>query len=90
VLPLTGCLVGFLVGATGMGGTDVFHAAILLTVTGAAHAQAGAGELVVGGGAADGSIPGVALGSWMSPRIPARALRAGLASVLLLTGLTLV
>jgi len=71
-------------------GTDVFHAAILLTVTAVGHAEGGAVDWSLAAALLVGSIPGVALGSWMSPRIPANALRAGLASVLLLTGLTLV
>jgi hypothetical protein len=71
-------------------GTDVFHAAILLTATAAGHAERGAVDWSLAAALLMGSIPGVALGSWMSPRIPATALRAGLASVLLLTGLTLV
>jgi uncharacterized membrane protein YfcA len=32
----------------------------------------------------------VALGSWMAPHIPSRALRAGLAALLLLTGVNLI
>jgi uncharacterized membrane protein YfcA len=71
-------------------GTDVFHAAILLSVTAVGHAEGGAVDWSLAAVLLMGSIPGVALGSWMSPRIPANALRAGLASVLLLTGLTLV
>ena len=35
-----------------------------------------------------GSIPGVSLGTWMAPRAPVRVLRAGLASLLLITGLS--
>lgn len=71
-------------------GTDLFHAAILVTVTALVH---------VGGGTVDwalmpplllGSIPGVLLGSWLAPRVPAPVLRFSLASVLLASGLKLI
>jgi uncharacterized membrane protein YfcA len=82
-------IVAFPASAARVVGTDVFHAAILLTATGAAHAQGGAVDWPLAGALLAGSIPGVALGSWMAPRVPARALRAGLASLLLITGLSL-
>jgi uncharacterized membrane protein YfcA len=71
-------------------GTDVFHAAILVTVTAVGHAQGGFVDWGIVAGLLVGSIPGVALGSWMAPRVPARALRVGLAALLLVTGITLV
>ena len=71
-------------------GTDVFHAAILVTVTAIGHAQGGSVDWVIVAGLLAGSIPGVAVGSWMAPRAPARALRAGLAVLLLATGISLV
>jgi uncharacterized membrane protein YfcA len=70
-------------------GTDVFHAAILLTATAAGHAQGGSVDWPLAGALLAGSIPGVALGSWMAPQMPARALRAGLASLLLVSGISL-
>jgi hypothetical protein len=70
-------------------GTDVFHAAILVTVTGVAHAQSGSVDWALAGTLLAGSIPGVSLGTWMAPRAPVRVLRAGLASLLLITGLSL-
>lgn len=70
-------------------GTDVFHAAILVTVTGLAHAQGGAVDWVLAATLLAGSIPGVSLGTWAAPRAPVRILRAGLASLLLITGLSL-
>jgi len=87
-------LVPFLVFAfPGIGarivGTDVFHAAILLTATAAAHAQGGAVDWPLTGNLLAGSIPGVVLGSWMAPRMPARTLRAGLATLLLISGVSL-
>lgn len=70
-------------------GTDVFHAAILVTVTGVAHAQIGSVDWALAGTLLVGSIPGVSLGTWVAPRAPVRILRAGLASLLLITGLSL-
>jgi len=70
-------------------GTDVFHAAILVSVTGLAHAQGGTVDWPLAATLLLGSIPGVAVGTWMAPRAPVRILRAGLASLLLITGLSL-
>ena len=70
-------------------GTDVFHAAILVSVTGLAHAQGGSVDWALAGTLLAGSIPGVSIGTWIAPRAPVRILRAGLASLLLLTGFSL-
>lgn len=70
-------------------GTDVFHAAILVTVTGVAHAQIGSVDWALAVTLLAGSIPGVSIGTWMAPRAPVRVLRAGLASLLLITGFSL-
>jgi uncharacterized membrane protein YfcA len=67
-------------------GTDVFHAAILVSVTGLAHATSGGVEWRLVPMLLAGSIPGVLLGSRISSRIPARSLRTGLAALLLVTG----
>lgn len=87
-------LVPFLVGVFSLTparvvGTDVFHAAILVTVTAAGHAQGGTVNWGIVAGLLVGSIPGVALGSWLAPRMPAPALRLGIAVLLLLTGIGL-
>jgi uncharacterized membrane protein YfcA len=71
-------------------GTDVFHAAILVTVTGVAHAQGGAVDWLLVATLLLGSIPGISLGTWIAPRAPVRMLRVGLASLLLLTGWSLI
>jgi uncharacterized membrane protein YfcA len=71
-------------------GTDVFHAAILVTATAVAHAQSGVVDWPLAASLLVGSLPGVAVGSWLAPRMPVRALRVGLASLLLVTGLTLI
>lgn len=70
-------------------GTDVFHAAILLSATAIGHAHGGAVDWGLTASLLVGSVPGVAVGSWMAPRVPARALGAALASVLLVTGISL-
>ena len=70
-------------------GTDVFHAAVLVTATAIGHAQAGFVDWELAAGLLVGSIPGVAAGSWMAPRFPPRALRVGLAVLLLATGISL-
>jgi uncharacterized membrane protein YfcA len=70
-------------------GTDVFHAAILVTATALGHAQGGVVDWTLAGSLLLGSIPGVTLGSWMAPRLPPRILRAGLAVLLLVTGYNL-
>jgi hypothetical protein len=67
-------------------GTDVFHAAILISVTGIAHATAGGVEWQLIPHLLMGSIPGVLLGSRLATRVPSRPLRTGLAALLLLTG----
>ncbi len=71
-------------------GTDVFHAAILVTVTALAHAQGGTVDWGLAMALLAGSLPGVALGSWVAPRTPARVLRGAVAALLLLTGFSLV
>ncbi|MBI1786699.1 MAG: sulfite exporter TauE/SafE family protein [Acidobacteria bacterium] len=68
-------------------GTDVFHAAILVSVTGLAHSAAGPVDWRLVAQLLTGSVPGVMLGSHLAPRVPAKALRAGLAVALLATGI---
>jgi len=67
-------------------GTDVFHAALLVSAAGLAHATAGGVEWNLVPVLLLGSIPGVLLGSKLACHIPARPLRTGLAAVLLVTG----
>ncbi|WP_320668569.1 sulfite exporter TauE/SafE family protein [Patulibacter defluvii] len=68
-------------------GTDVFHAAILLWTAALAHGVAGNVDLVLAGTLLIGSVPGVWLGTWLLPRIPAAGLRPALACVLLASAL---
>ena len=71
-------------------GTDVFHAALLVTATAAAHVHGNSVDWTLATSLLLGSVPGVTLGSWMAPRVSSRALRAGLAALLLLTGLKMI
>jgi uncharacterized protein len=70
-------------------GTDVFHAALLMTATGLAHAYGGTVNWSVASVLLAGSLPGVVLGGWMAPRLPVRVLRVSLAGLLLVSGVTL-
>jgi uncharacterized membrane protein YfcA len=67
-------------------GTDVFHAALLVTATAIVHQQAGNVDWRLVPTLLCGSIPGVILGSYLTPRVPDRVLRSGLAVLLFLTG----
>jgi uncharacterized membrane protein YfcA len=71
-------------------GTDICHAAILVSVTGIAHAASGGVEWDLIPTLLAGSIPGVLLGSRLAAYIPARPLRAVLAVVLLATGIRMI
>jgi uncharacterized membrane protein YfcA len=71
-------------------GTDVFHAAILVTATAAAHAHGQSVDWLLAASLLLGSIPGVTVGSWMAPRVSSLWLRAALAVLLLLTGTSLI
>jgi uncharacterized protein len=68
-------------------GTDVFHAAVLVSVTGLTHSMWSGVEWNLIPSLLAGSVPGVILGSKMAARVPSRPLRTGMAAVLLLTGL---
>jgi uncharacterized membrane protein YfcA len=71
-------------------GTDIFHAALLLWVAGFGHLVAGNVDLRTMAWLLTGSIPGVLLTSHFTLRVPERALRLGLACVLMLSGVKLV
>ncbi len=70
-------------------GTDVFHAMILLTITGLAQIGVGNVDLWMVTALLMGSIPGVLLGSQLTVHAPTRMLRGILAAVLFLSGLAL-
>jgi len=67
-------------------GTDVFHAAMLVTATAAGHVGGNNVDWTLAGSLLVGSVPGVMIGSWMAPKVSSRALRAALIVLLLLTG----
>jgi uncharacterized protein len=70
-------------------GTDVFHAAILLWVAGAAHFLSGNVDLVLAGTILIGSVPGVWIGANLSTRMPESGLRPTLGVVLIAAALGL-
>jgi uncharacterized protein len=71
-------------------GTDIFHAAALLWVAGAGHLVAGNVDLHAMFWLLLGSVPGILLSSKLTLRLPDRALRLGLAGVLMLSGIKLI
>jgi uncharacterized membrane protein YfcA len=70
-------------------GTDIFHAAALLYVAGAAHWAAGNIDFGILGWLLLGSIPGVLIGGRLTLSIPEQSLRLVLAGVLGLAGIKL-
>jgi uncharacterized membrane protein YfcA len=70
-------------------GTDIFHAAALLYVAGFGHFIAGNVDFGAVGWLLIGSIPGVLIASKFTLKLPDRALRVALATVLLLSGIKL-
>lgn len=71
-------------------GTDLLHAFILMSFTAAAHSMMGTVDWPMVMALSMGSVPGVLLGSYLSPRLPTRILQAGLTLVLLTSGIKLV
>lgn len=70
-------------------GTDIAHAAILLTAAAAAHMVGGNVDYTLAGNILIGSVPGVIVGSRLSAKWSQGALRTALAVVLIAAGLTL-
>lgn len=75
---------------TEMVGTDIAHAFLLVTAAGMLHAGFGSVDYMLTANLLMGSIPGVLLGSTLSAKIPARPLRAVVATVILVSGLKLI
>lgn len=65
-------------------GTDLLHAIPLALVAGAGYWATGDMDFPLLGNLLAGSIPGVVLGSVLSARLPERAVRVGVATVLLM------
>jgi uncharacterized protein len=70
-------------------GTDIFHAAALLYVAGFGHFIAGNVQFHTVGWLLLGSVPGVLLSSSYTLKVPDRALRISLATVLIMSGVAL-
>jgi uncharacterized protein len=83
-------LIAFPLTAAKIVGTDIFHAAVLLSVAGAGHLVAGHVDLGATGWLLIGSVPGVLIGGHFTVRLPDRALRIALAATLTLAGVKLV
>ncbi|WP_077211261.1 sulfite exporter TauE/SafE family protein [Bacillus dakarensis] len=70
-------------------GTDIAHAFLLVTVAGSLHAGIGNVDYLLMVNLLVGSIPGVILGSNLSSKFPAKPLRAIVAVMILISGITL-
>lgn len=71
-------------------GTDLAYAAILVTAVALAHAVIGTVDWHLAANLLAGSLPGVLLGSRLTARAPARPLKLGLLSLILLARMKLV
>lgn len=67
-------------------GTDIAHAVPLTLAAGIGHLAIGTVNLPLLLSLLIGSLPGIALGSWIAPRAPERALRLFLAGMLAIIG----
>lgn len=70
-------------------GTDIFHAALLVSTTSLLHITKGSIEWELIPTLLAGSIPGVLLGSQLAVHLPAKLIRATLAILLVTTGVRL-
>ncbi len=68
-------------------GTDIVHAAVLLTAAGLAHIVAGNVDFGLAGNILVGSIPGVIIGSALSDKAPQGFIRIALGIVLMASGI---
>lgn len=71
-------------------GTDIAHATVLSLVTGLAHLASGNVAFGLILALLAGGIPGVLIGSRVSPLIPGRPLKVGLAAMLVVGGQLLI
>jgi uncharacterized membrane protein YfcA len=70
-------------------GTDIFHAAALLTVAGVGHLIIGDVNLHATAWLLVGSVPGILISSRYTVTVPDLTIRGGLAGILIITGLKL-
>ena len=75
--------------ATTIVGTDLMHALFLSSVATVGHSMAGRVDVGLASAVLLGAIPGVLIGARLATAVPERALRAGLAAVLLAIGMQL-
>lgn len=71
-------------------GSDVFHGVLLVGIAALGHWRLGHVNIPLVSALLLGSIPGVWLGSFLAGRIPERALRPAVATLLFITGVKLV
>ncbi len=71
-------------------GSDIAHAVPLTLVAGAGHWYVGSVDWALLGSLLIGSLPGIAIGSQLAPRVPDRVLRPIMAVTLLIVGARLV
>jgi uncharacterized membrane protein YfcA len=79
----------FPLSAPTMVGTDLAHALILSVAASLGHLAAGRVDFALAGAVLLGALPGVWLGARFATAVPERALRIGLAALLLIVGLNL-
>jgi len=70
-------------------GTDIFHAAALLTVAGVGHLIIGDVDLHATAWLLLGSVPGILISSRYTVKVPDLTIRGGLAGILIISGLKL-
>lgn len=75
--------------AVRMVGTDIFHASILTVVAGLGHVIAGNVDYALVGSLLMGSVPGVMIGSRAAKRLPEKVMRPVLATILLLSAVSM-
>jgi len=79
----------FPLSARTMVGTDLAHALVLSGAASLGHLAAGRVDFALAGAVLLGAVPGVWLGARFATSVPERALRIGLAALLLVVGLNL-
>jgi hypothetical protein len=71
-------------------GTDIAHAMLLVTAAGLLHASFGNVDFVLALQLLIGSVPGVWIGSALAAKVPAKPLRAIVATLILISGIKLI
>jgi len=70
-------------------GTDIFHAAALLTVAGVGHLIIGDVDLHATAWLLLGSVPGILISSRYTVKVPDMTIRGGLGGILIISGIKL-